>query len=54
MTRKEPVEVLLYNMEDDPYEHFNQAESYPEVVAELEAEMKRMAEELGATLWEKE
>lgn len=54
MSGDEPVEVLLYNMEDDPYEHFNQAETYPEVVAELEAEMKRMAEELGATLWEKE
>lgn len=52
MTGKEAVEVHLYNMKDDPFEHFNLAEEFPEVVEELEGEMQRMAEELGAGLWE--
>lgn len=50
MTGKEPVALRLYNMKDDPFEHFDRAEEFPEVVASLRAEMNRLAEELGAKM----
>lgn len=48
----QPVLLELFNMMDDPYEHFNRAEEQPEVVARLRAEMERLAAELGAELAE--
>lgn len=50
-TGDEPIITSLFNMKDDPYEHFNQAEDYPEVVERLKEEMVRQAEEIGARLW---
>ena len=48
--RDAPAKLELFNLRDDPGEHFNQAEDFPEVVARLRAEMKRMAAETGANL----
>ena len=45
-----PVFLELYNLRDDPYEQFNQAAEYPEVVSRLREAMKRKAKELGAKL----
>ena len=49
-TGREPVVVQLYNLRNDPFEHFNLAEQNPEIVNQLKAEMKRFAGEVGAKL----
>lgn len=49
-TGDEPIGLALFNLRDDPYEQFNVADAYPDVVARLRAEMIRLADETGATL----
>jgi len=48
--KKLKIQLELFNLRDDPYEQFDQSETYPEVVARLRGEMKRMADEIGAQL----
>ena len=50
LTRDEPVEVLLFNLRDDPYEQFNLAGQHPDIVDRLRAQMIAFAEETGASL----
>ena len=45
-----PVIVQLFNMRDDPYEHFNRADTHPEIVDRLRREMMSFANETGASL----
>lgn len=46
----ESVEVTLFNLKNDPYEQFDVATQYPEVVERLRGQMIAFAEETGATL----
>lgn len=46
------IELELFNLKRDPYEQFNVAADHPEIVERLQTEMKRMAEDIGATLLE--
>ncbi len=50
LTGDEPVETRLFNLRSDPYERFDVAESHPEIVARLRAQLVRFAEETEATL----
>ncbi len=43
-----PVDPLLFNMREDPYERFNVADAHPEVVDRLFSELIRFGEEVGA------
>ena len=45
-----PIIVQLFNMRDDPYEHFNLADTRPEIVDRLRREMISFANETGASL----
>ena len=45
-----PIIVQLFNMRDDPYEHFNRADTHPEIVDRLRREMISFANETGASL----
>ncbi len=49
-TGNEAVITELFNLKNDPFEHFNLAEDYPEVVSRLQKEMQRFAQETGANL----
>jgi len=46
----EPVITELFNLKNDPYEHFNMAEEHPDVVSRLKKELERYAQETGAEL----
>ncbi len=50
-TGDEPVVTELFNLKNDPFEHFNMAEEYPDKVHELKEDMRRMAKEIGTELW---
>ncbi len=49
-TGEEPIETQLFDLQNDPYEHFNLAEEYPEVVDELKKILQAYAEGTGATV----
>ena len=48
--RNLPAKLELFNLKDDPFEHFDQSENFPAEVSRLRAEMERMAKELGANI----
>jgi arylsulfatase A len=50
MSGDEPVEIELFDLRSDPYERFDVAETHPEVVARLRAELVRFAGDTGARL----
>lgn len=49
-TGKEPVELTLFNLMDDPFEQFNLAEDHPEIVETLRKKMVEFAGKTGARL----
>jgi arylsulfatase A-like enzyme len=50
MTGKEPVQLTLYNLKNDPFEQFDLATEFPEKVVRLRGVMERMAASTGANL----
>lgn len=49
-TGNELIITQLFDLQNDPYEQFNLADSYPQHVERLGKEMERFAEEIGASL----
>jgi arylsulfatase A-like enzyme len=49
-SQKMPVQLRLYHMQNDPFEQFDLAGEYPDVVVRLEREMQRMGDEIGAEI----
>jgi len=52
MTGKEPIQLTLYNLKDDPFEQFNLAAEFPGEVTRLREVMERMATSTGANVVE--
>ena len=48
----EPIEMFLFNMKDDPFEQFDRKADFPEIVENLLAEMRTIAENTGGTIEE--
>ena len=49
-TGNEPVQLELFNLQNDPFEQFDMTVQNPEIVARLRDQMKEFAQQIGAEL----